>query len=322
MKKKRLLIPVIVLALAVFIIINNRVLPGQRFPEKSQKILAHRGLAQTFDIEKVKWNTNTAAVIHKPEHEFLENTIPSMRAAFSYGAEIVEFDIRVTRDRELAVFHDYTLNYRTEKEGNISDYTLQELQEMDVGYGYTYDNGKTYPFRSKGIGMMPSFDQVIEEFPQNRFLIHIRDAGTEIGQLLLEKFDAMSREQLELYSIYGNDEAIDMIKSRYPEMKSFTAATIKKALIQYELIGWTGYLPKSIRNMEIHIPLEYAGFLWGWPEKFVSRMEKVNTRVVLVQLKGQWTGGFDTEMDVSEIPDNYYGFIMTDRVDITAPILK
>lgn len=52
-------------------------------PPVHPRLLAHRGLAQTFDITKVKWDTNTAAMIDPIEHPFIENTIPSMRAAFA-----------------------------------------------------------------------------------------------------------------------------------------------------------------------------------------------------------------------------------------------
>lgn len=308
--------------LIVFIVLNNFSPAAKRNTENTIKILAHRGLPQTFDIENVKWDTNTAVIIHDPEHKYIENTIPSMRAAFDYGADIVEFDIRVTKDRQLAVFHDFLVDYRSEKKGKISDYTLEELQQMDIGYGYTSDNGKSFPLRSKGVGLMPSFDQVMEAFPDKKFLIHIKDGGPEIGSLLLEKFNEMDEARVKLCSVYGNDEAIAMIKKEYPWMKAFTARILKKALLQYELIGWTGYLPKSIRNIEIHIPPEYAKFLWGWPVKFVRRMNRVDSRVVLVQKKGPWTGGFDSVEDLEFIPRRYSGYIMTERVDRIGKLYK
>ena len=31
----------------------------------------------------------------------------------------------------------------------IADITMKELRQLDVGYGYTADNGETYPFRSQ-----------------------------------------------------------------------------------------------------------------------------------------------------------------------------
>ena len=59
------------------------------------------------------------------------------------------------QDGQLSVFHDYDLSMRTNGAGNISDYTMAELKQLDIGYGYTADGGKTFPFRGKGIGLMP-----------------------------------------------------------------------------------------------------------------------------------------------------------------------
>ena len=319
--KKRYKILGIIALLFSFIFINNNfvfVKSNKTMP----RLMAHRGLAQTFDISAVKWDTNTAEIIYPPDHHFIENTIPSMQAAFDYGASIVEFDIRVTKDKQLAVFHDYIVEYRTECSGEISAYTLAELQKMDIGYRYTHDGGKTFPLRNTGVGLLPSFDEVLEAFPRGEFLVHIRDGGIEIGELLLEKLQKLNDDEIQRISIYGNDEAITLIKMEFPEMKALSAKLLKRALIEYVFVGWTGYMPKSTRNLEIHIPISYAKILWGWPEKFVERMENVGSRVVLITKQGQWSGGFDTENEIKKIPDNYYGFIWTERVDKISQYFK
>lgn len=321
MKRKNKIVILIILCIIIFVIINNcQIVPEQEVGKP--ELLAHRGLAQTFDISKVKWDTNTAAIIYPPEYPYIENTIPAMEVAFNYGADIVEFDIRVTKDKELAVFHDYQVDSRTEKKGNISEYTLPELKKMDIGYGYTADNGKSFPLRGTGVGLLPSFDEVMYQFSDKKFLIHIRDDGEEIGNILLDKLERLDQEQILNLSIYGNDIAIDIIRRKYPTMKALSAKMIKKAFIEYELIGWTGYIPKSIRNAELHMPLEYAKYLWGWPHKFIKRMKSVNTRMVLVTKKGQWSGGFDTKDDIKTIPSNYSGCIWTERIDRIGPVYK
>ena len=161
-KKKRNILIFLVL-LVIFMWVNNTSLFVKKENSKP-KLLAHRGLAQTFDVSKVEWDTNTAEIIYEPEHEYLENTIESMQSAFDYGADLVELDIKLTKDNKLAVFHDYILEYRTDGEGEVSNYTMEELKKLDIGYGYTADNGKTYPFRGKGLGMMPSLDEVLKLF--------------------------------------------------------------------------------------------------------------------------------------------------------------
>ncbi|CCF19260.1 exported protein of unknown function [Pseudorhizobium banfieldiae] len=77
------------------------------------RVIAHRGQHQVFDRENLRSDTCTASRILAPTHPFLENTIPSMQAAFAAGADVVELDVHLTPDKQFAVFHDWTLECRT-----------------------------------------------------------------------------------------------------------------------------------------------------------------------------------------------------------------
>lgn len=289
---------------------------------KAPTLIAHGAVGQTYDLNGVKWNTNTAAIIHKPEHLYIENTLPSIQAAFDYGADIVEFDVRLTADKQLAVFHDYTLEYRTDGKGYISDHTMEELRGLDVGYGYTADHGQTFPLRGHGIGLMVAIEDVFRAFPNKQFLINIKDGGEEIGQVLLRFMQTLTSSQIKKISVYGNDVALNLLKEQYPEMQVLSKARIKNALLSYMLIGWTGIIPKKIQNMDLHLPVRYAKLLWGWPDKFLHRMDKVHTRIVLVKYVNGWSEGFNSESDLNLLPKNYTGSIWTERIDIIGPIMK
>ena len=153
-------------------------------PAPKPTLLAHRGLAQTYGTEGLTATTCTAARIFPPEHDFIENTLPSMRAAFAAGADIVELDIHPTTDGQFAVFHDWTLDCRTDGRGVTREHSLADLKKLDVGHGYTADGGKTWPFRGKGVGLMPSLDEVLAAFPDKRFLIHIKSNDPAEGRQL------------------------------------------------------------------------------------------------------------------------------------------
>ena len=149
----------------------------------SYKLLAHRGLAQTFDISTVTATTNTAVIIDPPEHPYLENTMASLAIAFDeYGADIVELDVQRTKDGKLALFHDAELADRTDGRGRVSDHTMAELRRLDVGYGYTADGGRTFPFRGKGVGLMPEFGEVLAAFPGKDLLIHMQHGDLETAR--------------------------------------------------------------------------------------------------------------------------------------------
>ncbi|UUZ82442.1 hypothetical protein LJK88_50170 [Paenibacillus sp. P26] len=183
-----------VLVLIAFVYLNNSsLLAGP--PGDGPQLLAHRGLAQTFPMEGLRNDTCTAERIYEPEHPFLENTLASMEAAFQAGADIVEFDVHITRDEQFAVFHDWTLDCRTNAKGVTRDYTMAELKSFDIGYGYTADHGKTYPFRGKGIGQMPSLTEVLTRFPDKAFLIDVKSRDPREGELLASYLTRLSEQR-------------------------------------------------------------------------------------------------------------------------------
>lgn len=126
----------------------------------------------------------------------------------------------------------------------------------------------------------------------------------------------MPTERLNQITFYGNNDALQYLRSQNPTVRVLSMKMLKSALIKYELLGWTGYIPKEIHNMEIHIPVKYAKFLWGWPNKFVERMDSVNTKVVIVEGNGKWSEGFDSEDSLNDIPEGYSGYVWTNRIDI------
>ncbi|MCM3090410.1 MULTISPECIES: glycerophosphodiester phosphodiesterase family protein [unclassified Cytobacillus] len=316
---KRLII--VLLVLGVFMFLNNTSLLTK---EKNAEplLLAHRGMAQTFHMEGITGETCTAERIYEPEHSFLENTIPSMDAAFEEGADIVELDIQVTKDGQFAVFHDWGLECRTNAKGNTRDYTMEELKKLDIWYGYTADQGKTYPFRGKGIGMMPSLDEVMKEFPEGDLLIHIKSNDPEEGVMLAEYLSMLPPDRLEKLSVYGGDRPIAALKEEMPEMRVMSKATLKECLLPYIGAGWTGYMPEACKNTQVHIPESYTKLLWGWPNKFLNRMDDAGTRVIVVAGDGSWSEGFDRPEDLERLPDGYSGGIWTNRIELIAPIYK
>ncbi len=95
-----------------------------------------------------------------------EDTLPSLLEAVALGVDAVEFDLHVTRDGQLVVMHDATLDRTTADRGPIAARTLAELRQIDAGYRFTTDGGRTFPWRGRG-ATIPSFDDVIDALPRD-----------------------------------------------------------------------------------------------------------------------------------------------------------
>lgn len=75
------------------------------------KVIAHRG----------------APIYH------LENTISSFFRALDLGADMIELDVRLTRDGHLIVMHDNTVDRVTEGSGLVKHFTLNDIRTFKVG---------------------------------------------------------------------------------------------------------------------------------------------------------------------------------------------
>ncbi|MBD8499222.1 glycerophosphodiester phosphodiesterase family protein [Paenibacillus arenosi] len=312
---------IFLVTVVAFMYVNNTSL-FMKDSGKSHELLAHRGLGQTFPMEGIQNDTCTAERIYEPEHPYLDNTIPSMEAAFAAGADTVELDIQPTTDGEFAVFHDWTLDCRTDGQGVTREHSMAELKKLDVGYGYTADNGTTYPFRGKGVGLIPTLDEVLTQFPEQSLLIHIKSNDPNEGVLLAQYLSKLSTSQLEQLAVYGGDEPIAALREKLPDIRVMSMDTMKSCLLPYAAVGWTGYMPAACENTQLHIPEKFAPYLWGFPSKFLARMEEANTKVILVAGDGGWSEGFDKELDLERLPEKYAGGIWTNRIDVIAPALK
>ena len=64
-----------------------------------------------------------------------ENTLLAYRQAIALGVHAIEIDLRGTKDGEVVIMHDETVDRTTDGSGNVSDLTLTELRALDAGNG-------------------------------------------------------------------------------------------------------------------------------------------------------------------------------------------
>lgn len=158
----------------------------------------------TFGIANLLQAAETGKVViaHRGASGYLpEHTLEAKALAFAQGADFIEQDVVMTRDDQLVVIHDLTLERTTDvatvfpdrarEDGSfyVIDFTLQELRQLVVSEG----------FRNQGGSVVGNFPQ---RFPagESRFAIHTL------------------QEELEL--IAGLEQSTGRKAGIYPELKS------------------------------------------------------------------------------------------------------
>ena len=79
--------------------------------EKKFKIIAHRGASGYYP----------------------ENTLIAVEKAIELGADMIDVDVRMTRDSSIVVIHDETVDRTTNGTGEVSELTLEEIKALDAG---------------------------------------------------------------------------------------------------------------------------------------------------------------------------------------------
>ena len=152
-----------------------------------------------------------------------------MAAAFDAGADVVELDVHLTLDGEFAVLHDWTLDCRTDGSGVTEAVEMSVLRTLDVGYGYTADNGRIFPLRGTGIGAMPTLQEVLTAFPDGKFLVNFKNRRIEEGEVLADILAANPQWQNSVFGVYGAAEPVAATLDRQPEMAGYDRKSVSAA---------------------------------------------------------------------------------------------
>ncbi len=322
MRKRWIVLCVLALAIGGVLVFNAS-LWGR--PTGELTLLAHRGVHHDFPSEGLTNETCTAERIYPPTHSFIENTLPSMQAAFDLGADMVEIDIHPTTDGEFAVFHDWGIGCRTEGEGVTREQSMAYLRTLDAGYGYTADGGQTFPLRGQGVGMIPSLREVLAAFPGRRFLINFKSNDRDEADQVLAYLDATPDADFSRLAFYGADPA-DRLHQLRPDLRVLGRKRFMSCVKDYVLTGWYGHIADVCRNTIIYVPSNFSWILWGWPNLFLARMQAVGTEVYVADETplGERLGinGVDDEDAFARVPRGWRGGISTDRIELIAPLAE
>lgn len=292
-------------------------------PDGIAGVLAHRGVHQTFSKKGLTRDTCTAARMNPPTNPYLENTMPSIAASFVAGATVVELDVHPTTDGEFAVFHDWGLECRTNGKGITREQSMSYLKTLDLGYGYTADDGQTFPFRGKGVGLMLTLAEVFKSFPDRRFLINIKSNDPSEADSLVAYLAANGIEATGDLWIFADGKPRNRLAQIAPNARVIGKQDLKTCSKAYLARGWSGAVPASCHGKFIAIPTNLAPMFWGWPNRLIERMEEADVEIMLVGPVGHGGGiGVDDPADLKAVPKGFGGVIMTDNIEIIGPAVQ
>ena len=90
-----------------------------------------------------------------------ENTLEAFRLSMDMGAEGFELDVHMSRDGELVVIHDETVDRTTDGTGLVRELTLKQLKALDASNGMAAYRGAKIPTLEEVFSLIQNTNHVV-----------------------------------------------------------------------------------------------------------------------------------------------------------------
>jgi glycerophosphoryl diester phosphodiesterase len=129
-----------------------------------------------------------------------DNSLVGARLALENGLDGVDVDAQLSKDKQTFIFHDVTLERFTEGTGRVDQYTLEQLQQYDLGL--KYENGTEF----KDV-YIESFETFVKEITPEALLMTelkiatAKNTGMEQDVInIITKYDAFDRVYISTFN--------------------------------------------------------------------------------------------------------------------------
>lgn len=221
-----------------------------------------------------------------------ENTLPALASAVRKGAEQIEFDLQLTRDGALVLMHDATLTRTTGAEGEVGDYSLSELKNLDAGSWFGPGFAGT---------RIPTFQEALEVIPRTILCNCHLKGGPEVGAAAARILQEMNR--LDHCFLAATVEQAEEARKIAPE--------IRICNMTRQTAPHTTYVEETIR-----MRCEFIQLL-GSKENLKETVSRLHDHGVTVNF---YHG--NTEADIRTLRDAGVDYILTDELDLCLQILR
>ncbi|KAB7664910.1 glycerophosphodiester phosphodiesterase [Bacillus sp. B1-b2] len=222
-----------------------------------------------------------------------ENTLLSFKQAIQQGVDGIELDVHLTKDGEVVVIHDETLNRTTDGNGYIKDLTLEEIKKYSAGSKFT-----AFPhFKENWINeSVPTLKEVLEILVPYKVELNI-----ELKTYLFP-YEGIEEKTLALVKEYGCDRKVVYSSFHLPtllRMKQLDSSS-SIAWLLHDAISHPGEYMDSLKLESLHL---YKDLVIEHPDDFKNLQHKVRAWTVNNQEELKQLLDFQVEAIITDYPE-------------------
>ncbi|MGE4453582.1 MAG: glycerophosphodiester phosphodiesterase [Sphaerochaeta sp.] len=237
-----------------------------------------------------------------------ENTLSAFESACALQVDVIETDVHLSKDGEIVIWHDPTLERNTDGSGRIEDHTLEELKEYDAGYMFTSDGGNTFPFRGKDIQLC-TLREALEACPEQRFNVDLKSKEPAIVDAFIKVIRSLHAEKRVVAASFhlGN---LKLVRKKAPEIQSSITTLEVVPLLALQKLH---LLPKRGRTVIFQVPVRQ----WGIEVVTSAFVKRMHERGSIIQV---WT--INEESEMRRLFKMGVDSVMTDKPSLAIKVAK
>lgn len=150
-----------------------------------------------------------------------ENSLQAIQYCINMGVDMVEIDVRETKDGQLVLMHDNTINRTTKKKGKVKDYTLEELQKIHLVDGLGMKTAHKIPSLEEAL--LLAKDKILvnidKGYPVFEKCYEIMERTNTCNQVIMKGIKTRKEAEQELGEYLDKVYFMPQVKRSSPEAK-------------------------------------------------------------------------------------------------------
>ncbi len=239
------------------------------------------------------------------------DTLYAYDQAAKLGVMSFDMDAHLTKDGQIVLIHDESLNRPTNNSGQVEDQMLENLKKLDAAYNWSSDRGKTYPYRGQGI-LIPTLEEVFQKYPQMHYLIEIKLTKISIARPMCDLIHKYQMQDKVIIASF-HDDAMNQFRETCPEVATSAAKTEVTTFVLLSKIGLSGLISPKYQSLQVPFDTTESYGIPVITEAFIRAAHAKNLKVET------WT------LDDPALMKTYMGWgidgVDTDRPDLMMPLV-
>ncbi|MDC6366677.1 glycerophosphodiester phosphodiesterase family protein [Flagellimonas amphidinii] len=196
-----------------------------------------------------------------------ENSLEAVKNALQLGVDMIEIDVRMTKDGHLVLMHDKSISRTTNGKGAISDMYLEELQKINLNHSQTKES-------------IPTLNDVLTLIADRKtqLLIEVK-TGKNYGNLLEKLAHTIKEKNMEKQVLVFsfNKPFCEELKERFPELTVGVFTLWPSSIATLPNVDAIGVEYRSLLlfSSQIKKLREKYGQVYAWNVNYRSSMQRL-----------------------------------------------